>query len=263
MLKRFFSKYSPDWLFMVSNNVKNKIFKSDDSTYITKTNSGYLIRKDNLFLLSPIPKFLGFGIAHFENRYEKFFTLNKGDTVLDVGACIGDTTISMIHKVGSEGHVIAIEPHPNNLRYLKENVKQFSNVQIIEKAVSDNKGKIKLNVSSVDITSHSIVPGIHESYEMVEIEADTLDNLVGETPVDFVKINVCSAELSVLRGAAKLLDRINKLVICISIPEWGSEFESLNHILIEKGFGVRFLPETGDLYAWKNDLVLKKPEQGL
>jgi hypothetical protein len=97
----------------------------------------------------------------------------------------------------------------------------------------------------------------------VEIEADTLDNLVGETPVDFVKINVCSAELSVLRGAAKLLDRINKLVICISIPEWGSEFESLNHILVEKGFGVRFLPETGDLYAWKNDLVLKKPEQGL
>jgi FkbM family methyltransferase len=244
---------------MISNNLKSRLFGSDEFSYITRKNSSYLIQKGNLFLLSPTPKFLGFGIAHFQNRYEKFFTLNKGDTVLDVGACIGDTTISMISTVGNTGYVIAIEPHPDNLRYLKENVKKFSNVKIIEKAVSDNQGKIKLNISAVDITSHSITSKISRGYETVDVGTDTLDNLVGEIPIDFVKINVCSAELAALRGAEKLLNRINKLVICIASQQESIAFSSINQILIEKGFKVKFLPETGDLYAWKKDLVLKKP----
>jgi len=86
-----------------------------------KCNS-WLIQKGGITLVSPTPKFLGFGLRDFEMRFERFFKIEPSETALDVGACIGDTTVPMPIKTGFTGKVIAVEPHPLNIKYLKLNL---------------------------------------------------------------------------------------------------------------------------------------------
>ncbi|MCX8182314.1 MAG: FkbM family methyltransferase [Candidatus Methanomethyliaceae archaeon] len=152
---------------------------------IKKVGYLYLITKGRLSLFSSIPKFLGFGLKVFEGKFEKFFKIEKGETVADIGACIGDTTLPMCIKAGMEGKVFAVEPHPINIGYLKLNLAEFSNVEIIEKAVWDKKGKIMLNVHDTP-TGHSLLDRGITKWK-IQVETDTLDNIFKDRIVDFAK----------------------------------------------------------------------------
>ena len=49
-------------------------------------------------------------------------SVNRGDSVVDVGAHIGINTLYMAMRVGPAGHVIAVEPAPDNLDVLRRNI---------------------------------------------------------------------------------------------------------------------------------------------
>jgi FkbM family methyltransferase len=53
----------------------------------------------------------------------------------------------MAVKVGVDGFVIAVEPHPINIECLKLNLASFRNVEVVEKAVWNTTGVIRFNVS--------------------------------------------------------------------------------------------------------------------
>ncbi|MEM0195267.1 MAG: FkbM family methyltransferase [Thermoplasmatales archaeon] len=65
--------------------------------------------------------------------------LNKGDTVLDLGAGIGEFTLLASKKVGPNGRIIAIEPSPDDYETLLRNIKEnkCDNVSPINIAVAD------------------------------------------------------------------------------------------------------------------------------
>ena len=46
--------------------------------------------------------------------------IQKGDTVIDAGANIGEFTVIASTLVGPEGQVISIEPGPENVKTLKK-----------------------------------------------------------------------------------------------------------------------------------------------
>jgi len=72
--------------------------------------------------------------------------LGSGDVFLDVGAHIGKYTILAAKRVGSEGLVIAVEPHPENYRTLIENIKlnSLNNVIALNIAAWKEEGILKL-----------------------------------------------------------------------------------------------------------------------
>ena len=55
--------------------------------------------------------------------YERNCQLQKGDTIIDVGASWGFNTMDFSRKVGDEGRVVAIEPDEDSLVYLERNIK--------------------------------------------------------------------------------------------------------------------------------------------
>lgn len=66
------------------------------------------------------------------------------------------------------------------------------------------------------------------------IEVDTLDNMVGESRIDFLKMDIEGSELPALRGASKILSRdMPALAICVyhrasdllDIPQYIKSFE--------------------------------------
>ena len=72
--------------------------------------------------------------------------VKKGDVDLDLGANIGYYTLIFAKIVGKNGKVFAFEPDLTNFTLLKKNVEinGYKNVVLINKAVSDKTGKLKL-----------------------------------------------------------------------------------------------------------------------
>ena len=54
----------------------------------------------------------------------------EGDVVIDIGAYVGMYSIKASQYVGPTGFVLAVEPLPANLHYLKNNLKGLSNTRI-------------------------------------------------------------------------------------------------------------------------------------
>ena len=146
----------------------------------------------------------------FESKFEQYFSIKKGDVVMDVGSSLGDTTVIMGMKAGSTGKVIAVEPEPINLKYLAKNTAELGNVDILDYAAWKSKGTMSLNTHSSP-TGHSLVWGEKGS---VEVKTDTLDNLTKKYPkIDYVKVDVQGAEVDVLKEATELFRRCNQWVV--------------------------------------------------
>jgi FkbM family methyltransferase len=122
--------------------------------------------------------------------------IDKDTAFIDVGAYQGLYTVYACRRTR---RVIAVEPNPMALAYLKVNValNNCHNTIIVPKAVSDRRGVAKLRIPRSAKKGHisamaSIVWSFKEALE-IDVEADTLDNIVddvGLDTVDFVKIDV-------------------------------------------------------------------------
>lgn len=69
--------------------------------------------------------------------YEKFFTVEENDIVLDLGASIGPFTYSILKKTPK--HVYCVEPSKSQILTLEKNVNGHP-VTIINKGISGNNG---------------------------------------------------------------------------------------------------------------------------
>lgn len=182
--------------------------------------------------------------------YEQVFKVEKGEIVIDIGAHVGIFTIKAARKVGEEGRVLAIEPEPHNLALLRRNTKSLPNVTIIPLACGDYRGRTKLYISRFS-GEHSLK--FNAKLGEIEVEIDTLENITansGINEVNFIKIDAEGAELEVLKGAGRLLEKsgIKLAIASYHYPEQANEIEEF---LALKGFKVVKEKEGRFIYAQK------------
>jgi FkbM family methyltransferase len=246
LMKAQFIKYSPNWLFVP---VYNSLLSRDKKVKIRRVQTGWLIwgeEEGDLELLSPTPKFLSVKLREFEDRMERFFKIEKGDVVLDAGACIGDTTVPMAIKAGPNGKVIAVEPDPLNARYLKLNTSPFGNVEIIQKGIWKERGTVEFNLHK-GLTGHSIVQEFYGGFiDKIQILVDTLDNLFSGQRINVAKIDIQGAEVEALGAADNFLKSTPKIIV-------GTHSDSLHNAVLE--VLKRYYPETRSVknyvHAWR------------
>jgi FkbM family methyltransferase len=126
--------------------------------------------------------------------------LRRGMRVIDVGANVGYCTLMIARCIGPEGHIIAIEPSPENLPELELNIRSnHVPATVIPCAVSSNNRRF------VGLRSGTN-SGITEDDDAIDyrVEQVTLDTVV-TGPVDFVKLDIEGYEYRALLGAQKLL----------------------------------------------------------
>lgn len=130
--------------------------------------------------------------------------LTTNSVFYDVGANVGFFTL-LTSNISKNGRVIAFEPFPSNLFYLKEHLSMnnVKNVEIIESALSDSSGTTNFFIHG---EGHGNITGdIYEFKEKpIKVPKNTIDELVAKNeipPPDFVKIDVDGGELLVLKGA--------------------------------------------------------------
>ena len=150
-------------------------------------------------------------------------------TVVDVGAHIGYYTLLALKLVGNKGRVLAFEPEPRNYDNLVKNLvrntgtDEFTNVVVLQKAVSNKNGREKLFISDNSSGECSLVE--MESRPKITIDVGTvvLDRVLGDMPVDVIKVDVEGGEMEVLLGAEKLISRNQGIKIFIEFLKLGLE----------------------------------------
>jgi FkbM family methyltransferase len=145
-----------------------------------------------------------------------------GQIVVDVGANAGVFATVAGHLVGPTGRLIAVEPNPDVVERLRENLRQNGlepRSEVIAAGLSDRAGPGRLVVGT-NTTIGSVArdapagPGI-------EIELRTLDDVAAERQlprIDLLKIDVEGLEIPTLDGAATVLRRTVRLVLEVSRP---------------------------------------------
>jgi FkbM family methyltransferase len=145
-----------------------------------------------------------------------------GDTIIDVGAGVGEECLTFSRLAGPSGRVLAFEAHPDTLRWLGRMIQLngLDNVTALNLAVADEPGELR--ISSHDPTSlGNTVVNQAEEEDGIRVRADTLDNILDEQGVevvDFLKMNIEGAETLALEGAARTLSRTRS--ICVSCHDF-------------------------------------------
>lgn len=176
--------------------------------------------------------------------------ISEGDTVLDIGANIGHHTVYFSKAVGPTGQVIAFEPQLAIFRYASANavVNGCSNISILQGCLGDSEGEVRMASVSYDEQTNfgalGVSIGNDESGERVPTW--TLDGLIERgvvqvSKIDFVKIDVQSFELFVLRGAINTFRTFKPKIFLEISPYWmkerGYDYTEVYGLLRELGYG--------------------------
>lgn len=137
-------------------------------------------------------------------------TINKSDTVVDIGANVGFYTMLLSSLTKETGKVIAFEPSEKNVAQIKENqsINGFTNIDIRQKLLGNKNSKeVYYHFSNTDSgTSYARenIPDDKREYEKKVVF--TLDEeLKNISAIKLVKIDVEGFEVKVLKGAQDLL----------------------------------------------------------
>ena len=182
-----------------------------------------------------------------------------GATFIDVGANIGVFCLLVAHVLRRRGgKALAIEPLPQNLRFLRDSVGANGLDDVIEAlpiAVGDRDGVLELTpLTSGEIANARPTTWAAErpADDAVRVPMTTLDAIVGAHDirnVQFVKMDIEGAELFALRGARHLLRSQRPLVYCEFHREYmaanGTTIEDVKAFAEDVGFEVEFLGAGG------------------
>lgn len=137
--------------------------------------------------------------------------VERGDTVVDVGANIGLYSHWLTRWVGPGGHVLALEPIAETCAILHRLAQRlaWNNLTLVEGAASERDGTLWMHVPSDErrIPNHYLAHVSSFSEGARPVRAVSIDTLLDAAPATFIKIDVEGHELACLRGAIATIRR--------------------------------------------------------
>lgn len=201
-----------------------------------------------------LPEWLAGSEETAEERFFRGLDL-KGKVVYDVGAFQGLTAMFFSQ---SAKMVIAFEPNPLNCAKAFQNIlaNRLGNVFVLNAAAAEERGELSFvyedNMAGRGSADHVIATHTAEkvrSSKRITVVSVTLDGVVnaGFPAPDFVKIDVEGMELSVLKGAAEILQSKPALYVEIhgaTVAEKENSVSGVVHFLSGRGYDTFLHVET-------------------
>lgn len=169
----------------------------------TTTGTYYLSRPSQLV------RFVGFGVDMSDRVFPKytypdFVSVEEGDTIVEVGAFIGEFSMRAAERAD---RLVAVEPDEGNVAALTRNLERFDDVEIVNRAVWSESGRLQFNLA--DDPSEGSILDVDDTTvsDVVTLEAISVSDLAEEfdiETVDFLKVEAEGVEPEVLEGIGDL-----------------------------------------------------------
>lgn len=182
-----------------------------------------------------------------------------GDCVLDIGANVGDWTVSMAARVGPLGKVIAFEPVP----YLAQTIAKTARVnrhgwvEVQQIALGSAEGTAEFSVEHAN-SGGSRLGRVEGDFSHITVNTARLDAFLASRPdvsrLDFVKIDVEGFEEAVLQGARATLARFRPALLFESGLESADQRKSIHDLLTSLEYEAIGAAVPGGLieFSWSN-----------
>ncbi len=167
------------------------------------------------------------------SRLDRFSSVFRETTVVDVGANIGNHSLYFAQRFGQ---VYAIEASPKTFELLSFNVRHsgYSNITPIQRALGESSGKLMfaehLNEAGrsgvVDPTSKMSGALREQAEDIYEVEVETGDSVLSHRsmlPVSLIKIDVEGFERSVIKGLKSTIEQFHPMIL---IEQLASEVQT-------------------------------------
>jgi len=157
--------------------------------------------------------------------------IRPGDVVIDIGANFGHHAIVFSKLAGSTGLVVAVEAQRAMFQLLQANavLNDRENIVAIHAAAGAAHGSAKLfaipktgeqNFGAAGIDTASTKYSTHGEEVLLCPLDDLLPKYVGGRSINFIKIDVQSYELYVLRGMERIISRDHPKLFVEIAPYW-------------------------------------------
>jgi FkbM family methyltransferase len=180
-----------------------------------------------------------------ESAHENFlwkYRPRPGDVIMDIGAGVGEETLTFSRAVGPLGRVICIEAHPRTYRCLEKLVQYnaLSNVVCIHRAIADVPDATAMIADSVTYVGNRL-----SRVKGNPVRTTTVDEIhrqLGLGRIHFLKMNIEGAERLAIRGMSEILKQTE--VLCISCHDFLAKRNG-DDSLRTKNEVTHFLQESG------------------
>ncbi len=172
--------------------------------------------------------------------------LKPGDSVIDVGANIGDTVLTSAIQVGPHGMVWALEPHPRTYHFLLSNLKlnHVHNVEAINCAAGETFGEVAFSDDRRD-DMNRVGTGT------LTVPVQKLDTLIKcRDTIALLKVDVEGYEKPVFDGADEIFSKTCSVHFEVSRQHFswfGYNIRDILELLKSKGFLLFSLRSSGAL----------------
>jgi FkbM family methyltransferase len=135
---------------------------------------------------------------------------SNGEVYVDGGSYDGDTIRTFMRRVDNRfERIYAFEPDPATFGALQSNFSAEPRVEAIHAGLHREKGLLRFK----DDGSRG---AIFTSDGEIEMPVTTLDDVIGEAPVSYIKMNIEGAEIDALQGGERLIRReLPKLALSV------------------------------------------------
>jgi FkbM family methyltransferase len=197
--------------------------RGSGGTFDCYLRNGIIVRSWDGFLFYARPRTSDLYAICCEEVYEleNWFKPHAKGVVVDVGAYIGTYTVRAMHTADL---VITIEPLPINFKVLQRNVelndhKRIAKVILINKAIAEKRKKTKIFVPIEDkcigagTARLKSASGEAEKLIGIDVDADTLDNILENLGIDEVNLLKIDIEGYVLKALPGMINSLKKTKI--------------------------------------------------
>ncbi len=224
------------WLARSRNKGVKRIFH-DGEVWVHETISGYFAYHQP-FLRLDLKQLHESAQTNFFWGYQP----RLGDTVIDIGAGVGEETLSFSRAVGPRGRVVCVEAHPRTFRCLEKLVRynQLVNVICVHRAIADVSGDAVMIADSKTYVANRL--STSQGTPVQTITIDTLCDQLHLERIHFLKMNIEGAERLAIYGMRETLKRTE--LLCISCHDFLAD-RTGDHSLRTKNEVKRFLQANG------------------
>ena len=195
------------------------------------------------------------GIHEWEELQFCFRYLRPGDHFVDVGANVGVFS-SLVGTRLPGVEITAVEPFPPIRAFLERNLAlNFLDVEVVDSAVGAESGEATFEILERDVLNRLAPDGaVIPASQGIKVAVQTLDEMLGGSAPNLIKIDVEGTELSVLRGARHVLVTHGPVVLfehCGHGNSFGVTPADVRAFLADVGYRIYLLD--GHLTPWDSD----------